>query len=200
MKLSDLSSMETLVWTIMSVIGIILMVVTYTYIDKLEKAECTCAEHPYKNFIKNYILFAVVFLAITAFLPPSKVVGMLGPLYGFIYVVLKWVYVIATFVFFVYALQYVRYLVKEKCKCSEDVRREVLYWWSVVEIMIFSILVLLPFLVMFVSGGVALAVASGKDAMRNLATTSMEASVNPLKSAKKLPGSLRKSLKKVIGK
>lgn len=200
MKLSDLSSMETLVWTVMSVIGIVLMVVTYTYIDKLEKAECACAEHPYKNFIKNYILFAIVFLAITAFLPPSKVVGMLGPLYGFVYVVLKWVYVIATFIFFVYALQYVRYLVKEKCKCSEDVRRSVLYWWSVVEIIIFSILVLLPFLVMFVSGGVALAVASGKDALQNLASTSMEASVNPLKSAKKLPSSLRKSLKKAVGK
>lgn len=200
MKMADLGSLESFFWTFLSIVGLVLMALTYTYMDKLEKINCECAEHPYKKFIKNYIIFAILFLLVTTFLPPSRVVGMFGPLYALVYVVVKWVYVIATFIFFVYALMYVRYLAKEKCKCSEDIRRDVLYWWSVLEVIIFGVLVILPFLVMFVSGGVALAVASGKSALQNLEQTSMVASVNPLKAAKKVPGSFRKSLKKSLGK
>lgn len=200
MKMADLGSLESFFWTFLSIVGLVLMALTYTYIDKLEKINCECAEHPYKKFIKNYIVFAVIFLLVTTFLPPSRVVGMVGPLYAMVYVVVKWIYVISTFVFFVYALMYVRYLAKEKCKCSEDIRREVLYWWSLLEVIIFAVLVVLPFLVMFVSGGVALAVSSGKSALSNLESTSMVASVNPLKAAKTLPSSLRKSIKKSLGK
>jgi len=200
MKMADIGSLESFFWTFLSIVGLVLMALTYTYIDKLEKINCECAEHPYKKFIKNYIVFAVIFLLVTTFLPPSRVVGMVGPLYAMVYVVVKWIYVISTFVFFVYALMYVRYLAKEKCKCSEDIRREVLYWWSILEVIIFAVLVVLPFLVMFVSGGVALAISSGKSAMSNLESTSMVASVNPLKAAKTLPSSLRKSIKKSLGK
>jgi membrane-associated HD superfamily phosphohydrolase len=155
------------------------MGLTYTYIDKLERINCACAEHPYKDFIKKYIIFAICFLLVTAFLPPSLVVGAVGPVYGIIYLIIKWIYVIATVVFFIYALRYVQYLTREKCKCSEDIRRDVLYWWSIIQLVIFSILILLPFIIMFASGGYALAVSSGKSVVSNLDKTVMMTTVNP---------------------
>ena len=52
----NFGSIETLAYTLMSILGIVLMVTTYMYILKLERIACQCAEHPYRNFIKNYIL------------------------------------------------------------------------------------------------------------------------------------------------
>ena len=37
-----------------SSIGIILLILTYTYIDKLERIGCDCAKHPNRDFVKNY--------------------------------------------------------------------------------------------------------------------------------------------------
>jgi flagellar biosynthesis protein FlhB len=187
-------------WTFLSIVGVVLMLLTYMYITKLERINCACAEHPYKNFMKNYIIFAVIFLAITAFMPPSQVVGMAGETCGIVYAVITWVYNIATIVFFVYALQYVRFLVREKCQCSEDIRREVLYWWSIIELVILSILVLLPFLIVFVSGGVALSIMTGKDAVSNMQNSVMMTTVNPLKGAKNATNALSSSIKKGLSK
>jgi MFS family permease len=198
-------NVEAIFWAFLSIIGVVLMGLTYTYIDKLERIKCVCAEHPYKNFIKKYIIFAICFLLVTAFLPPSAVVGLVGPLYGLIYLVIKWIYVIATVVFFVYALRYVQYLTREKCKCSEDIRRDVLYWWSITQLVIFAILIVLPFILMVATGAFALAVKSGKGVVSNLDKTVMMTAVNPVKGAKKATGafaddvsSASKSLKKTM--
>lgn len=198
-------NIEAIFWAFLSIIGVVLMGLTYTYIDKLERINCACAEHPYKNFIKKYIIFAICFLLVTAFLPPSMVVGFAGPVYGMIYLIIKWIYVIATVVFFVYSLRYVQYLTREKCKCSEDIRRDVLYWWSITQIVIFAILIVLPFILMVATGGFALAVKSGKSVVSNLDKTVMMTAVNPVKGAKKASSMLRsdvsmasRSLKKTM--
>lgn len=198
-------NIEAIFWAFLSIIGVVLMALTYTYIDKLERIKCACAEHPYKNFIKKYIIFAICFLLITAFLPPSMVVGFLGPAYGLVYLIVKWIYVIATLVFFIYALRYVQYLTREKCKCSEDIRRDVLYWWSIIQLVIFSILIVLPFILMFTTGAFALAMKSGKSVVSNLDKTVMMTTVNPSKGVKKASSALRsdvsmasRSLKKTM--
>lgn len=184
-------NVEAIFWAFLSIIGVVLMALTYTYIEKLERINCACAEHPYKNFIKNYIIFAISFLLITAFLPPSMVLGVLGPIYGVVYLIIKWIYVISTLIFFIYALRYVQYLTREKCKCSEDIRRDVLYWWSIIQLVIFSILIVLPFILMFATGAFALAVKSGKDVVSNLDNTVMMTTVNPVKGVKKASSALR---------
>lgn len=196
----DLSSIESLVWFITSMIGFVLLVVTYTYIRKLESVDCACAEHPHKDYIKKYLMFAIGWLLVTSVLSPAKAVSLFGPVFGIIYKFLHWVYVIATVVFFIYSIKYVNYLMREKCKCSEDVRRSVLYWWSILMIVIYVSLVLIPLLVVFVSGGVALAISSGKGGLRTLDTVATESAMNPLKSARKVPKALRQSLKTVLRK
>lgn len=195
-KQANLKSLESVFWAITSVVGILLMGVTYTYIDKLEKVDCACAEHPYKKYIKNYIVFAIIFLLVTAFLPPKLIIKMFGELAGIVYMLIKWIYIFATFIFFIYALQYVRFLMREKCKCSEDIRREVLLWWSIAEIIIYISLIFLPLTISLVSSSVAITLQSSK----KLSNVVMESSVNPIKSLSKIPKSLQKSVTKSFGK
>jgi len=196
----EFSSVESIFWSILSMLGVIMMLVIYTYIDKLEKINCDCAVHPYRKFIKNYIIFAIIFLLITAFFPPTRVVEVFGPLYGIIYAAATLIFSFATVVFYIFAFQYARYLMIEKCKCSEDVRREVMYIWSILMVVLLIALVLIPFLVAVGQGGVALAMNTGKQGIKNLSNITLEAAVNPLKTARKVPKSLQKSVKKLFRK
>lgn len=175
-------------------IGIVLMFVTYLYIDKLEKIGCACAAHPYQKFVKNYPLFAIAYLAITMFLPPSIMAARSGTAVGATLMAASFIFTIATVVFFVLALMYVRYLKVAKCACSEDVRREVLYWWALAELVILFMLVLIPIMFAVLAGAFALTVGTaGK--ISAASGQVREAAVNPLKSARKVPAAFKKSLK-----
>jgi len=190
----NFSNIETLAYTLMSILGIVLMVVTYMYILKLERVACQCAEHPYRNFIKNYILFAIAFLVVTTFVPPAVADKLFGANFAVVYKLIQVLYGFATVIFFVYALLYVRYLVKEKCKCSEDVRREVLYYWSIAEIVIIGVVLVLPWISKIVLGSLGVMMSATKDLLGKESVV-REAAVNPFKAARKLPASLKKTVK-----
>lgn len=197
MQMSEVSSVGAIVNAVVNMIGVIAMLVIYTYIDKLEKIECACAEHPMRKFIKNYVVFAIIFLLVATFLPPSVVNSMFGPAITMLYAIVHFVFIIATFVFYVYVMRYARYLMVNKCKCSEDFRREAMYVYSILMVIIYAVLVFLPLLASIVLGGTALAMTSGKQALKDIRSTSMDIAVNPLKVARKVPKALRASLKKL---
>jgi len=54
---------------ILQLVIIILFGVTYMYIHKMEQAGCECAMHPYRNFIKYFPIFAVLYLLLTMMNP-----------------------------------------------------------------------------------------------------------------------------------
>lgn len=181
---------------ILGFIGIILLALTYTYIDKLEKTGCACAEHKFRNFVKGYCIFAIVFLLFTMFFPVNTAVRTLGATGAMVYGVIKFLYVIATLVFFVLAFQYAKYLRDEKCKCSEDVRREVLYYWSLLEIIILASLIVLPILATIIGTAFGLALTTVKE-LNNSFKDVKSAAVDPIKSARKVPKALKNSFKKL---
>ena len=196
MQMPDISSVGAIMNAIVNMIGVIVMLVIYTYIDKLEKIDCPCAEHPMRNFIKNYIIFAIIFLLVATFLPPSVINNTLGPLYAMIYGIVYLIFIIATFVFYIYVMRYAYFLMVNKCKCSEDFRREAMFVYSIIVVIAYGVLVFIPLLATIVLGGTALAMTSGKTALKDISRTSMDVAVNPLKAIRELPKSLRKSVKK----
>lgn len=179
-----------------SLIGIILLGMTYTYIVKMEDMGCECAEHPYRDFVKKYCLFAIGFLLITMFVPVDAVVKAFGPIGSLVFKLIKVAYMLATFVFFVLAYIYVRYLTYEKCKCSEDVRREILYFASIIEIVLLTAFFVIPLVIYVSVGSFALAMGTVKFVDGKFDTVK-EAAVNPLASAKKLPKALSKTVRKL---
>lgn len=189
-----LETVTSLVWWLLSFLGIILLVVSYTYIMKLEKIDCKCAEHPYRKFIKSYIIFAIVFLLVLMVVPVSKVVKMLGVAGSMAYLVATLLFTVASIVFFVYALMYVRYLVQAKCMCSEDNRRTALYVWSIAEIVILGILVVIPLIAVLAITTIGL-LTSGVKTLSDVTPSVIEAVSNPIKSARRVPTTLRRELK-----
>ena len=189
-----LEIVSNLIWWLLSILGLILLVVSYTYINKLERIDCKCAEHPYRNFIKGYIIFAIVFLLLLMVVPASKAGKIFGKAGAVVYLALTLLFTVASIVFFVYALLYVRYLMKAKCMCSEDMRRDALYIWSIAELVILGIMVVIPLLAILAITTIGLVVGGVKQVSK-VSPSVIEAVSNPLKSAKRLPSTLRKELR-----
>jgi hypothetical protein len=83
---------------------------------------------------------------------------------------------------------YVRYLLKEKCRCSEDVRRELLYYYSIAMlVLIGSVVLMVPVL------GVLMG-RFGALSLKGLTALDKEISsvaTNPMGAVNKLPRALR---------
>jgi hypothetical protein len=197
----------------MSFIGIFFMLLTYSYIDKLEKIGCSCSEDKYRSFIKGYSLFVVVYLFITMIMPPSFIANTFGDAGLWAVMVIRPIFSLLSIVFIALAIVYLRKLTLTKCKCAEDVRREVLYIYYIVEIVLISFGVVIFLLESVVMGAFAL----GMSTINKLGSKSGSIAStisNPVKSLKKLPGDMGRvgrrfpkdigkvasSLKKTLGK
>lgn len=184
--------------SVIGIIGIFLLVLTYNYIDKLEKIGCDCSRHPYRNFIKGYTVFAVIYIIFMFLLPVTWAIKNLGSQFGNIYMIANVIFVLVTVVFFVYSLIYTRYLMKEKCKCSEDLRREILYIWSLIEVILFAFIFIVQILVLLAAVSVGAAtgmidIVKGNSAMVHEAVLSPVKSVQRIpKAVKDLPGAFKK--------
>lgn len=166
-----------------------LFLMTYTYVDKLEKMGCACAVHPYSKFVKNFPLYAVAYIVIFLFLSPTMVFSAFGTVGKFVMDALVFLFGLVSIVFFVLAFIYTRYLMREKCKCSEDVRRDILYVWSLLEIVLIAALVVIMLLSTTILGNMGANVSS---ALGKTSEIGHGAVHKPLQSASKLPKSLRK--------
>lgn len=168
---------------------IALFLMTYAYIDKLEKIGCACAEHRYRKFVKNFPLVAVVYIVLFLFLSPSLIFDAFGSVGKFIMDALVFLFGITAIVFFVLAFLYTRYLMTEKCKCSEDMRRDVLYVWSLLEIVLIVALVVLMLLSTTILGNMGVNVSSALSKTSDIGHGALH---KPLHHASKIPKSLRR--------
>jgi hypothetical protein len=122
---------------IIQAIFAILLIIILSYIYKLENMGCECSEHPNKEFIKNFTIVALAYFLITSIISLKSVAESMG------FVVVQ-LLSIATFVFFLmfvvyiyYAFDYVRYLTNEKCKCSEDISRDIISIGTMISLFLF---------------------------------------------------------------
>jgi hypothetical protein len=105
------------------------------------------------DFIKGFTLFAIVYLIFTGLISDSMIEETLG---SGIAVLHNVIYFIFTFVFIYYlylVFQYTRYLVNEKCKCSVDIRREIIMIGSLIEFALIFILFLLHIIIFVILNG-----------------------------------------------
>ena len=183
-----------------SFLGIFFLLLTYTYINKLEKIGCACAEMKNRKFLKNFALLGAAYLFVTMLISPSSAVKMFGKAGAFVYWGVSLLFILFSLVFYVLALLYVRKLIKEKCECSEDVRREVLYIYSIVEIVLISIALVNGVLLTLLSSAIGLALATINN-VDNTSVDVIESIRNPVKSLRKAPSDFKKvtsSLKKTL--
>lgn len=169
---------------------IILLIFVYTYLTSLEAKGCECAQSPNSNFIKNFTIFAIFYLLLTMFVPNSVIAENLGTtVLVFKNVVdLIFVFVFAYYIYIVF--QYTRYLVNEKCKCSVDVRREIIMIGFLVEFALIVILFLLHFVIAVISSvflTVVRELYSNSDEIRGIIR-------DPVGSISKVPKTIKKDI------
>jgi hypothetical protein len=179
---------------IIGLVIIFLFFMTYSYIEKLERIGCPCSEHPYRNFIKGFSVFAIIYFLVTMFIPASAVFKTVGPIGSVLYMAFNFVFVILVILYFYLCIQYTHHLIKEKCKCSEDYRREALYYWSIIHMALLVVLILLPYFFVILGSVIALTTSSARY-VSNSANEVHSITMNPVKHLKKVPSSLRASAK-----
>jgi hypothetical protein len=134
---------NVLLASIIVLILIVPIIVVYTmtlqWIQKLEETKCKCSESSQRDFIKYYLYAYLILLAITAvlgfasvFMEFSKVKWLktLKPFAEFIRMIIA----VLSFVNMIVSVIYISKLKEIDCKCSEDMRREVYYIWSIISL------------------------------------------------------------------
>lgn len=180
---------------ILNFLVFLLLIAAYTYILKLEQTGCACAEHPNRSFIKNFSLFAIGYLALITFIPIDAIISSLGPVVAGLFALITFIFYITCVVYFVMVLNYTRYLVNEKCKCSEDIRREVIMIGSIINIIYIVITLLILLILPILLAAVTVIVKN----MDNVQADISESIRHPAESFRKIPGKL-KTTTRSIGK
>lgn len=178
---------------ILNILVFILLLLIYTYILKLENIGCKCSDHPNKQFIKSYTVISIVFLLLTSFISLKDVYDNMGEVMAIMLSFATLVFYIIFIVYIYLSFEYVRYLINEKCKCSEDWRREVIMIGTFIEFILFFVALLTGIIIPVLTEAV-ISVLSKADTFRNDVRESI---YDPVSSMKKVPGKLNKSVKNV---
>lgn len=182
-----------------SVITVILLVVIYTYIISLENKGCKCALPPNIAFIKGFTIFAIIYLLFTGLISEQAIKDNFGVN---IVIINKFVDLIFALVFIYYLYEvfiYTRRLVNEKCKCSEDMRREIIMVGSIIEFILIFVLFILGIIISVVLGVIFNVVKNVEDGSSDLKGVIRD----PVGSISKIPKKIRDDIniiKSLVGK
>jgi hypothetical protein len=183
---------DTIINFVLRFLILILFVAVYTYIIKLEDTGCACSEHESRTFLKNFSLFSFLYLIVTMFVSPQVLFRKAGSVGASLYVLLDLIYIVLSIVFFWQTIAYTRFLVNEKCKCSEDYRRELIMWGSFIEVILIVMLLLIN-LLLPVIGKCAISVFENVDTTKNSLRNAIK---NPFSELKKSPSHVKDLLTK----
>jgi heme/copper-type cytochrome/quinol oxidase subunit 2 len=145
---------------------------------------------PNVAFIKGFTLFAIIYLLVTAFVPESTLRDTFGNNLVILYKYVDLIFILV-FIYYLYVVfRYTRYLVDEKCKCSVDMRREIIMIGSIVELLLLVILFILGVVttaILTVLFSVVKSVEENSDVARG-------AIRDPIGSLSKVPKALKKEI------
>jgi|UniRef100_A0A6C0IAM6 predicted PurR-regulated permease PerM len=174
-------------------IFVILLLIIWSYIYKLENIGCACSEHSNKEFIKTFTMVALVYFFITAFIPMKTIAKSMG--IGVVQLLAfgTFIFFLAFVVYIYYAFDYVRYLMNEKCKCSEDLRRDIIAIGTMISLFLFMVLlftiIIIPILISTLTNLIV--------KIQDFESEVEEVIKNPVKSLSNTPGRLFKSTRDI---
>jgi hypothetical protein len=142
--------LSTIFFSIFLIIPVIVIYsITLRWIDKLEKTKCKCSEDYKRDYIKYYlyVYLALVGLNILFMIffsnANSKILKSFKPLI----MAKKYIMPIFTIINMVFSIMYITKLKELDCKCSEDIIREVYYYWNIIMIAMTAITLLFPLII-----------------------------------------------------
>lgn len=178
---------------ILNFLIILLLIAIYTYIVNLENKGCECAQSKDSIFIKNFSIFAIVYYIVMMFIPQKLIYKNLGVTAVYLFGIINIIFITVCIYFWFCTFRYTRHLVNEKCKCSEDMRREIIMIGSIIEL----------FLIFFIFiAGLIIAISvsilsTTFSYIKNNETNLGEVLKNPAKSFNKLPSKFKNDISSV---
>lgn len=169
----------------------ILLLSVYTYIEKLEKVgNCDCAyDYPHLAFIKSFSIFALIFIVFVMFVPPGTLLAdIFGKEITSIYLFVIFIFYIVFAVYLYMTMSYTRMLITKKCECSEDIRRELIFAGSTIEMIIIVLMILTLFVFPFILSGLTIFFKNIKSASKQIESNLKD----PVKGVKSIPSQLSK--------
>jgi hypothetical protein len=174
-------------------IFVILLVIIWSYIYKLENVGCDCSEHSNKEFIKSFTVIALVYFAITSFISIKSIAKSMGTAIVQLLAFGSFIFFLTFVVYIYYAFDYVRYLMNEKCKCSEDLRRDIIAIGTMISLFLFIILlftiIIIPILISTLTNLLV--------KIQDFESEVEEVIKNPVKSIRNTPGRLLNSTRDI---
>lgn len=183
---------DSLVNFVLRFLILLLYIAVYTYIIKLEETGCPCSVYESRDFLKNFSLFSCIYLIVTMFVSPHVLFRSIGPVGSSLYVILDIIYIVLSIYFFWESIQYTRFLINEKCKCSEDMRRELIMWGSIIEMILIVMLLLINMLIPIV-GSCGMSIISSIDKSKSSLSNAIR---DPVKEIKKSPSTVKQLFSK----
>lgn len=168
---------------------ILFLVIMYTYLTKLESIGCECSVHPYRDMIKSYTIFALAIVVIISLVPTTTIGSMFGNTMAIIYTILKLIFYTTCIVYFYMVLVYTRFLVNEKCRCSDDIRREILTGGAIIEIIVLFMVLLMVIILPIIFGSI-IYISNNYEKLEKEMSTSL---TKPLRTLRKLPSKISSS-------
>jgi hypothetical protein len=123
---------------IFSAFVIALYIVFLVYLFKLEKIGCKCALNWRRNYLIVFMILALSSNFISMFVPAIK-----------FNIFLLSLATILSLMFYVFTFQYVRNLKDDKCACSENLTREIMYYYSLIMLVLFILSLTLVFFMIY---------------------------------------------------
>ena len=174
---------------------LLFLIIMYSYIYKLESVGCACSVHPYRDIIKTFTVFALVVILAISVVSTEFIASQFGETAAIMFIVLKLAFYMVCIVYFYMVLTYTRFLVNEKCKCSDDLRREILTAGAIIEIIVLFIGLLLVIILPILFGSLSYIVQNYRTLEKEMSSSLMK----PVRTLVSVPSRLsKKSIMKSI--
>jgi hypothetical protein len=178
---------------ILHILIFLLLIVILTYITRLETIGCACAVHSNRDFIKSFTIISLVFLLLSSFISIADVYDNFGETIAILAAVVTIVFYVIFVVYIYLTFEYVRFLINEKCKCSEGISRDIIMVGTMIELVLFVIAlftaIIIPVLIE--------SILSVMSRLPNFRDQVRESIYNPVSSLRKSPRKLTKSAKDI---
>lgn len=119
---------------IFNLITIAISYLIIQWITNIEKINCKCSE----SYKRNYIKYGWYFIIIINIL--SLIINLINKIYVKIiidYDLFKLIYSLVSIYVIILTINYIYDLKINKCLCSEDYKREVAYYYSIIELILY---------------------------------------------------------------
>lgn len=136
------------------VVTFVINTMTLIWLYKLDEISCKCSDNWMRTYIKYFIYVYFAMIAVSLIVNIYLYVSNVGYKDSQVYQFFRYAYMVFNvfgFVNIIIAIIYIDELKKTNCVCSEDVRREIYWYFNIIRLAIISLTLLLLIILISIS-------------------------------------------------